>query len=329
MATRGQPSKGATVYSVVDGELREVATGRFPESGSSEFVTVGSAIDRLTLRQVLLAGLDDVVHFSKEFTHYEQLPDGSVRAYFADGTEAIGDVLVAADGINSRIREQYLPHAELVDTGVRWLGGKTMLTGELKSLLPPQLAESFGIVRTGAQSMLFGLVTFRQDPDQAAAHLWPGLQFSIRGDYVFWGVLVQRQHLTISDSELNMMSGSNLKGLLLTLLEDWPRILYMLIEQCQPDQTFVLKMRYARPIEHWQTTNVTLLGDAIHAMPPRGSGANTALRDASLLTRSLIAVANLDKSLFQALYDYECELVRYGFDALRASLKGSDMPYMK
>jgi 2-polyprenyl-6-methoxyphenol hydroxylase-like FAD-dependent oxidoreductase len=87
-------------------------------------------------------------------------------------------------------------------------------------------------------------------------------------------------------------------------------------------------MRHARPIEHWQTTNVTLLGDAIHAMPPRGSGANTALHDASLLMRSLIAVAHLGTPLEQALYDYESEMVRYGFDALRASLQGPDMPFM-
>jgi 2-polyprenyl-6-methoxyphenol hydroxylase-like FAD-dependent oxidoreductase len=185
MATRGQPSKGATVFTIVDGELQKAATGRFPESGSSEFVTVGSAIDRLTLRQILLAGLDDGVHFGKEFTRYEQRPDGTVHAYFADGTEAVGDVLVAADGVGSRIREQFLPQAELIDTGVRWLGGKTTLTDELRSLLPPQLAETFGMVRTRAQSMLFGLVTFRQDTNQAAAHLWPGLQFRTTGDYVF------------------------------------------------------------------------------------------------------------------------------------------------
>src|SRR5690348_7691217 len=97
MATRGQPSKGATVFSIVDGELREVATRRFPESGSSEFITVGSAIDRLTLRKVLLAGLDDVVHFNKEFMSYEQQPDGTIRAYFTDETEAVGSLLVAAD----------------------------------------------------------------------------------------------------------------------------------------------------------------------------------------------------------------------------------------
>jgi 2-polyprenyl-6-methoxyphenol hydroxylase-like FAD-dependent oxidoreductase len=81
-------------------------------------------------------------------------------------------------------------------------------------------------------------------------------------------------------------------------------------------------MRHARPIEQWQTTNVTLLGDAIHAMPPRGSGANTALRDARQLADSLIAMVRLGAPLHQALHDYETEMVRYGFAALRASLQG-------
>ena len=71
--------------------------------------------------------------------------------------------------------------------------------------------------------------------------------------------------------------------------------------QCRQDQTFVLRMRHAKPIKHWQTTNVTLLGDAIHPMLPSGSGANTALRDASLLSRSLIAVASRGTPLHQAL----------------------------
>jgi 2-polyprenyl-6-methoxyphenol hydroxylase-like FAD-dependent oxidoreductase len=322
LATRAQPSKGATVFRIVDGELREATSGRFPESESSEFVTVGSSIDRLTLRHVLLAGLDDIVHFGKEFTRYEQQPDGTVRAYFADGTEAVGDVLVAADGVGSRIREQFLPYAEMIDTGVRWLGGKTLLTDELRTMLPPELAETFGMVHKGAQSMLFGLVTFRQDPNQAAAHLWPGLKFHTTNDYVFWGVLVQQQSLAMSDDELNAMPGSRLQHLVLTLLADWPRTLRTLVEQCQPDQTFILKMRHAQPIEQWQTTNVTLLGDAIHAMPPRGSGANTALRDASQLADSLIAVACLGTPLHQALHDYETKMVRYGFAALRASLQG-------
>jgi 2-polyprenyl-6-methoxyphenol hydroxylase-like FAD-dependent oxidoreductase len=324
LAVRAQPSKGATVFRIVGGELQEAATGHFSSSDSSAFVTVGSSIDRLTLRQVLLAGLDDIVHFGKECTHYEQQPDGTVRAHFADGTAAVGDVLVAADGVGSRIREQFLPYAELIDTGVRWLGGKTLLNDELRTLLPPQLAETFGMVHTGAQSMLFGLVTFQQDPTQAAAHFWPGLRLHTTGDYVFWGILAQQKQIGMSDHQLSALSGAELQQLALNLVADWPRILRMLVEQCQPDQTFVLKMRHAKPIEPWQTTNVTLLGDAIHAMPPRGSGANTALRDASQLADRLIAAESLGISLHQALHDYESEMLRYGFDALRASLQGPD-----
>jgi 2-polyprenyl-6-methoxyphenol hydroxylase-like FAD-dependent oxidoreductase len=174
-----------------------------------------------------------------------------------------------------------------------------------------------------SQRILFGLVTFREDPIHAAARLWPILQFHTTGEYVFWGLLVQRQELAIADDELHALPGPDLLRLILELGVGWPGVLRMLIEQCQPEQTFVLKLRYAKPIEQWQTTNITLLGDAIHAMPPTGSGANTALRDASLLTRSLISAANLGTPLYQALRDYESEMVRYGYNALRASLQAS------
>jgi hypothetical protein len=73
----------------------------------------GESVSRMTLRQVLLTGVDDAVQFDKVFSHYEQHPDGKVTAFFQDGTSATGDVLVAADGSNSRVRRQYLPHAKL------------------------------------------------------------------------------------------------------------------------------------------------------------------------------------------------------------------------
>ena len=50
----------------------------------------------MRLRQILLAGLDNIVHFNKAFVRYEQQEEGRVCAYFTDGTSASGDVLVAA-----------------------------------------------------------------------------------------------------------------------------------------------------------------------------------------------------------------------------------------
>jgi 2-polyprenyl-6-methoxyphenol hydroxylase-like FAD-dependent oxidoreductase len=44
-----------------------------PASGSH-------AVSRVTFRRVLLTGLDDAVHFGKEFTRYEEAGDGTVTA---------------------------------------------------------------------------------------------------------------------------------------------------------------------------------------------------------------------------------------------------------
>ncbi|MFE6798335.1 FAD-dependent oxidoreductase [Paenibacillus chitinolyticus] len=65
------------------------------------------SVSRMTLRQVLLTGLEDVVHFDKKFSRYEQLPNGKVRAFFEDGSSAEGDMLVGADGANSLVRGQF------------------------------------------------------------------------------------------------------------------------------------------------------------------------------------------------------------------------------
>jgi 2-polyprenyl-6-methoxyphenol hydroxylase-like FAD-dependent oxidoreductase len=84
---------------------------------------------------------------------------------------------------------------------------------------------------------------------------------------------------------------------------------------------FFLTMRRCVPIEHWHTSNITLHGDAIHVMPANGSGANSALRDASQLSRSLTAVASQGMRLQKALHAYEIEMPRSGFGAVRASLQ--------
>jgi hypothetical protein len=42
------------------------------------------------------------------------------------------------------------------------------------------------------------------------------------------------------------------------------------------------------------------------------------------LTRSLMVVASLGTPFHHALHDYEIEMIRYGFDALGASLQGPD-----
>ena len=61
---------------------------------------------------------------------YEETPDGRVVAHFDDGSSAVGDILVGADGGNSNVRAQFLPHAERVETGIVGIAGKVPLNDE-------------------------------------------------------------------------------------------------------------------------------------------------------------------------------------------------------
>jgi salicylate hydroxylase len=84
----------------------------------------------------------------------------------------------------------------------------------------------------------------------------------------------------------------------------------------------LLPIRTSVPVKQWETTNITVLGDAIHSMTPfRGIGANTALRDAQLLARNLIAAARGQREVLDAIHDYETQMIDYGFAAVRMSLR--------
>ena len=332
LATCGQPSRGVALFRVVEGQLQEGGTRPFPESGNDELVTVGSAVDRLTLRQILLAGLDDVVHFNKSFVRYEQQEDGRVCACFTDGTRAIGNVLVAADGVGSRVRQQFLPHAQVLDTGTRWLGGKTLLTEQIIRLLPASMHECFAMVFGPQPTMMFGGLWFRTPPNQAAAQFWPGLRFQHPEDFVTWGLIGHQEQFPIPDEDVQAIDSPDLQHLAVELTNDWYPELSPLIKLADPEESFFLTLRQAVPLEPWQTSTITLLGDAIHVMPANGSGANSALRDASQLARSLIAVASQGMPLRQALYSYESEMLRDGFGVVWPSppgmqSRGSGIPF--
>ncbi|GAB3977413.1 hypothetical protein GCM10027615_49280 [Plantactinospora veratri] len=62
-------------------------------------------------------------------------------------------------------------------------------------------------------------------------------------------------------------------------------------------------------------------------------GANTALRDAALLHRQLVAAAAGAKPLLGSIADYETEMIRYGFarvaDSLRTNGTNGDDPIYK
>lgn len=275
------------------------------------------AVDRLLLRRILLAGIEDSVVFGKQLDRYDVEPDGQVTAWFTDGTHARGDVLVAADGVNSVVRRQYLPHARIVDTGVRQLYGTIPLTASTRNLFDDTMFGIFTAI-TGPDRTFLGVapVEFGEPLHEAAARF--GVRLDPVPDYMTCSFGARREWFDHTAKELRDMPGEHLHTIITEAVRTWHPRVRAIVAACDPATLFALPLRTSVPLESWPTTTVTLLGDAIHAMSPAaGAGACTALRDASRLTAALTEAA-AGRDLLAALRDYEAEMIDYGFAAVRA-----------
>ena len=106
------------------------------------------------------------------------------------------------------------------------------------------------------------------------------------------------------------------------MLAEWPEKAAAVVKNGDASSFFFVDMYTSVPGPVGAPTNVTLLGDAIHAMTPTlGRGANLAMRDGALLGRALHAVAREEQAVPAALAAYEREMLRYGFAVVREAAK--------
>ena len=312
-------------FNVLTQSMRVTAT--FETRDGVDDVNSERSVSRSTLRQVLFTGMDDVVHYGKDFTRYTQNADGTVTAHFADGTSATGDLLVAADGARSAVRRQFLPQARLKDTGITALATKTALTPETRALLSDEVLDGLSLI-FGTKGMIgmLHVMEFKWDADgkpkdprdAALLDSWSGLQFDNTRDYINLSVWSSHEHFP---SDAVDRRGTDVLDIILNATQNWHPNLRRIVELSDPSAAFPLRIVTSEPVEAWQSTNVTLLGDAIHTMTPgQGVGANTALRDAALLCRELTAADEGRKTLVSAVADYEAEMIPYGFARVADSL---------
>jgi 2-polyprenyl-6-methoxyphenol hydroxylase-like FAD-dependent oxidoreductase len=104
----------------------------------------------------------------------------------------------------------------------------------------------------------------------------------------------------------------------------WHPALRDLYAHADVDSFVPVRIRAAERVAPWTPGPVTLLGDAIHAMPPTaGLGANTALRDAATLATELLGdTAAL--SIVDAVAAYERVMIPRGFETVANCVKLAD-----
>jgi 2-polyprenyl-6-methoxyphenol hydroxylase-like FAD-dependent oxidoreductase len=291
-------------FQVLTEQMKEIAFVE-PEvmNGTSHVPIV-----RSTLREVLLEGLDGIVNFEKEFDHYERRPDGKVTAFFNDGTAAVGDVLVGADGTGSKVRRQYLPQAQIVDTGIVGAASRLPISNAGMQLPGHLLSRLTSVMPPKGMYMIVTQSIYR-----------PGAKYRDPvGDHLIWVLITSRA--AYGDVDPKGLDGGSIGKLALRLTENWHPGLRNLIADSDPKGISAVPVLTSISVKPWESTNVTLLGDAIHTMTPLlGLGGSTALRDASVLHRELVEVDRGACTPIAAINRYERAMTDYGFAVVRRS----------
>jgi 2-polyprenyl-6-methoxyphenol hydroxylase-like FAD-dependent oxidoreductase len=239
-------------------------------------------VDRADLRDLLLDSLPEgVVRWGHAF---ESAGDGVLR--FADGGSAAYDLLVGADGANSRVR------ALLTDARPEHIGQHVVEVG-----IPdidrthPDLAAMVG--RGNYWVLGDGMSLAAQRNGDGRVRI--GLSFYRTPEDWF------------ATSGIPLDDPAAARARLIELLAGWDARFTALIEAC--DDTVVPRSISSLPVGlTWPSTpSVTLVGDAAHLMPPVGEGANMALLDGALLALALAAhpddqaaaVAEYEREMFE------------------------------
>ncbi|HWO63501.1 MAG TPA: FAD-dependent monooxygenase [Umezawaea sp.] len=301
-ATTGGPREQTLTLSEPNGEL--VVTGARPSDGVDGRARPGRQVDRPLLRAVLLTGLEDVVRFGAEFTRFERLAGGRVRAWFADGRTDTADVLVGADGIGSAVRRRYLPDVRVVDTGRRMVMGATPLRAVAGTGLPDLIGDSPAGAHVRGTAMALGVLRFGRPPVAARQRWLPALPLGAVAeveDYVMWALPTTRERL--GSAAVWHRAGE--------LAVDLPPVLRSVVAEAWPDVTVALRIGVIPPVPAWPAGPVTVLGDAIHPAP--GFGGNLAMRDAHHLCEALVEANGGRLGLLDSIGAYEDTMRRTSF----------------
>ncbi|GAA4319578.1 NAD(P)/FAD-dependent oxidoreductase [Mucilaginibacter gynuensis] len=256
---------GADKMRIVDKSAQII----YADEGGGEGGFFRPEIDRGPLREIMLNSLQaDTVVWDSQFVALEQQSDGTIKLEFKNGTVAYADVVIAADGANSKIRPYITPvkpfyagisvvegavyHSATASPRIHQLlnGGKIFAMGDEKTIIVSSKGDGSLVFYTGCKTDEFW---FRES----------GIDFNDKTQVFAW-----------FEQEF----------------AGWDAIWDELFENANP--VFIPRPQYCMPLDQtWEAQpNITMLGDAAHLMPPyAGEGVNMAMLDALELAECLLS----------------------------------------
>lgn len=258
-------------------------------------------IDRGSLRKILLESLQpETLVWDSHFISMEVQNEGWLL-HFKKGSSAYADMVIAADGANSRIRP-YITDTKAFYSGI------TMIEGTIYN--SQEAAPHIHALNNGGKIMAFGnkknvllgqkgngdlgfYTSFKADENWAATN---GLDYTDKTQLLTW---FKKKY------------------------SEWSSIWYELFENAATP--FIPRPIYCMPLNQtWEALpNLTMLGDAAHVMPPfAGEGANMAMLDALELSESL--TSDRYNTLQDAISFYEINMCERAAIATQESLENGE-----
>jgi FAD-dependent urate hydroxylase len=254
----GFPTPRMTIQNGTGKHLGEVPLGgKLPDG------TVSQTLKRADLYRTLrdeAVRRGSLIEYGKRLVDAETTPDGSVTARFEDGTEAVGDLLIGADGIHSRTRRIIDPSAP----GARYIpvlniGGYAR---DVRVLAEP-----------GTFRMVFGKRAFFGYAVHSSGEIWwfanpPRADEPTRAELAAIGTEQWREMLT------DLFAG-----------DATPTVE---IIRSTPGELAGWATYDLPSVPTWHKGSLVIIGDAAHATAPSsGQGASMAIEDALVLARCL------------------------------------------
>ncbi|PKY46125.1 FAD/NAD(P)-binding domain-containing protein [Rhizophagus irregularis] len=260
------------------------------------------------LRDLLLEGID--VKWGKKCIGYHE-DDDNVWAIFDDGTRERGDLLIGADGIHSPIRKQKIPELKINHLGITQCCVDITPNKELMDRMLSITGNSLCQITMGPKGDCTFLM-FRLFPIDSNDNNNETSYYRVSFAYSYPSENHEKNdNWTYKDDELptskfpddenpefvfndikKRIKENRPKGKLTDIFLEFWDLAKSRIENdheiCYPLRRRPLRDIDPGSVDQWETTRVTLLGDAIHAMNPWvGIGTNSAIEDAELLTNAL------------------------------------------
>jgi 2-polyprenyl-6-methoxyphenol hydroxylase-like FAD-dependent oxidoreductase len=276
---------GADKTRITDKHANIVFEDDFGTNENDEFSR--PEIDRGPLREILLDSLQPgTVVWDCNFVSLSS-NNNSFKIEFRNGTEAYADIVIAADGANSRVRP-YITDIKPFFAGVTAVEG-AVYNSEKAAPKIHQLLQGGKIFAFGDSKTL--IVSSKGD-----------------GSLAFYAGF-KTDETWVSESGIDFSDKTQVLAWFKKEFEGWDSIWEELFENAST--AFIPRPQYCMPFDQtWEALpNLTMLGDAAHLMPPyAGEGVNMAMLDALELTEWLLCNDFADAHSAIAAYESQMRL---------------------